>query len=952
MKRTVNLWNKRLAGVMAMVLAVTAISIPAEASTGDIDAAVVADSLAVARQVEAEGIVLLKNEDHTLPLQTEQGINVFGSAAVDPYYGSSGSGSIKSDTMVGFYDALTAAGISYNDTLYQSYNTWYANNGNHKEMPVSDIDFAQAAAFSDTAVVMIGRSGSEGDDLALSELQLTSEEQSLIETVATTFGNVIVLFNTANIMEMGFLEAYDSIKAAAIIWTPGEVGMESVGQMLAGQVNPSGKLQDTVAYQVADHPSTENFGDYKYADQNANFVEYEEGIYVGYRYFETFGVDVQYPFGYGLSYTDFTWSDLGFQKNGTTCTATATVENCGSMAGKDVVEVYISVPYTGDVEKAATQLVTYVKTDLLEPGAAATYTASFDLWDCSSYDAATEQAYILDAGTYTVHIATDVHHTVQDFSFDLGEKLVKKQDEVSGAEIKNLFDDAFTSNMTVLSRSNPTETYPTSPVNETCPVDISDMDVAVAPEVGDEEEAPAVGAIYDETILLQDVARDPSLEDQFLDQLTLDEMINLICNCGYQTPGVDRLGIPKTNDNDGPASVKGSGGLMYQDSGVAWPAGVCLACTWNDDLAYEHGVRCGVEAKAIGTNVWYAPTANIHRNPKGGRNFEYFSEDPIVCGRMASAIVKGAQSQDLTVTVKHLVLNEQEKNRWGILTWADEQTIREIYLKPFEIAIKDGGAKGVMSAYSRLGKTWCGGNNVLLKDLLRTEWGYQDYVVSDFSVHGLYGSYMNPLQATYAQNDANLTGIYAVQFISMKKDMKQEYKDHPVAFGKAMRECVRDIIHMKMSSTAFQTTATIPEAIHIEGETGKVQGSSVKNAGFTEKASGASQGYVLCNLSRKGNVVTWTFDAPEAGTYDLTMALASTNLIGKDVALNKQITMQVNGTDVDVSDIEILGSGVLTYNQFATYGPIQVELVEGTNTITWTVIGYSVPNVDYLELYK
>lgn len=753
-------------------------------------------------------------------------------------------------------------------------------------------------------------------------------------------------------MEMGFLDAYDSIKAAAMIWTPGEVGMESVGQMLAGKVNPSGKLQDTVAYQVADHPSTENFGDYQYADKKANFVEYEEGIYVGYRYFETFGKDVQYPFGYGLSYTDFVWKDIQFQKNGSTCAVTVTVENCGQMAGKDVVEVYISAPYTNAVEKSAIQLVTYVKTDLLEPGATSTYTTSFDLWDCSSYDAAVEQAYILDAGTYTVHVATDVQNSVQDFTFDLGEKMVKKNDEVSGAEIKNLFSDAFTSNMTVLSRSNPAETYPTSPVNEVCPVDISDMDAAVAPEVEENEKIPTVGAIYDETIMLQDVADDSSLEDKFLDQLTLDEMINLICNCGYKTPGVDRLGIPKTNDNDGPASVKGAGGLMYQDSGVAWPAGVSLACTWNDELAYEHGVRCGVEAKSIGTNVWYAPTANIHRNPKGGRNFEYFSEDPIVCGRMASAIVRGAQSQNLTVTVKHLVLNEQEKNRWGILTWADEQTIREIYLKPFEIAIKDGGAKGVMSAYSRLGKTWCGGNNVLLKDLLRTEWGYQDYVVSDFSVHGLYGSYMNPLQATYAQNDANLTGIYAVQFISMKKDMKQEYKNNPVAFGKAMRACVRDIIHMKMSSTAFQTTITTPDSIHIEGETGKVKGKAVKNAGFTEKATGASQGYVLCNLSKKGNLVTWTFEAPEAGTYDLTMALASTNLVGKDVALNKQVNMQVNGKDVDVPDIEILGSGMLKYNQFATYGPLQVELVEGTNRITWNVIGYSVPNVDFLELYK
>lgn len=943
-----------LVGLMAVILTVTTFATSTVyASTGNIDATIVADSLQVAKQVEAEGIVLLKNEEHVLPLVAEQSVNIFGCAAIDSYYGSSGSGSIKSDTMIGFYDALSAAGIVYNETLYQSYQTWYGKNGNHKEMPVSELDMTQAQEFADTAIVMIGRSGSEGDDLSDEELQLTADENSLIESVATSFTHVIILFNIANIMEMGFLEEYPSIQGAAIIWNPGEAGMESVAQMLAGQVNPSGKLQDTIAYHVSDHPSSANFGDYTYADQKVNFVEYEEGIYVGYRYFETFGVPVQYPFGYGLSYTEFEWSNITFEQNGSTCYMNATVTNCGDCAGKDVIEVYVSVPYQeGGVEKASTQLVSFVKTDLLEPGVSASYMATFNIWDCSSYDAVSEQAYILDAGDYTVHVAHDVENTEQDFIFSLGEKMVKKTDEVSGAEIKNLFADAFCNQMTVLSRTDPVGTYPTTPVNENCPVDISHMDTAVAPEISEDAVAPTIGAIYEDKIMLQNLAVDASLEDAFLDQLTLDEMIDLICNCGYKTPGVDRLGIPATSDNDGPASVKGAGGLLYKDAGVAWPAGVCLACTWNVDLAYEHGVRCGIEAKDIGTNIWYAPTANIHRNPKGGRNFEYFSEDPIVCGKMASAIVQGAQSQNLTVTVKHLVLNEQEKNRWGILTWADEQTIREIYLKPFEIAIKEGGAKGVMSAYSRLGKTWCGGNNVLLKELLRTEWGYSDYVISDFSVNGLYGSYMNPLQATYAQNDANLTGIYAVQFLSMKKAMKQEYKENPVAFGIAMRECVRDIIHMKMASSAFSTKASTPDGIRIEGETANVKGKSVKNAGFTEKADGASQGYVLCNLSKKGNVVTWTFDVPEAGTYNLIMALASTNLIGKDVALNKQIDMQVNGEEIDVSEIEILGSGVLKYNQFTTYGPLQVKLQAGTNVITWTVTGYSVPNVDYMELYR
>lgn len=942
--------KKVLAGLLTLVM-VLQVPVTVQASTGDISADVVASSLEVAKQVEAEGIVLLKNDDNVLPLLAEKGINVFGSCAIDPYYGSSGSGSVKSDTLVGFYDALNIAGISYNETLYANYSAWYEKNGNHREMPVENIDFAQATEYSDTAVFVIGRAGSEGSDLEIGELQLTVDERNLLEAVATQFQQVIVLFNIANIMEMGFLEEYDSIKAAAIIWTPGEVGMESVGKMLSGEVNPSGKLQDTIAYHVTDHPSSENFGDYTYADVNKNFVEYEEGIYVGYRYFETFGVEVQYPFGYGLTYTTFDWSDISMTQSGEDYTINLTVTNSGNRAGKDVVEIYVSVPYIdGGVEKSAIQLATYVKTDEIAPGESVAYTATFNIWDVASYDEDIEEAWILDAGTYTVFASENVQTHDAEFTFELGEKLVRKYDTVSGNEIKNLFGDAIHDGMTILSRSDEQGTYPSSPVNQSCPVDVSDMDLPLIPDAGGAE-VPTIGAIYDETILLQHVAANPDLEEAFLDQLTLDEMINLICNGGYQTVGVDRLGIPETNDNDGPASVKGSGGLLFSDSGVAWPASVCLSCTWNDALAYAHGVRCGIEAADIGTNTWYAPAAQIHRNPRGGRNFEYFSEDPIVCGRMCASIIQGAQSQGLSITEKHLVLNEQETNRWGILTWADEQAIREIYLKPFEIGIKEGGARGVMSAYSRIGKTWCGGHNVLLNDLLRTEWGYEHYVVSDFSVYGLYGTYMNPIQAVYARNDAQLTGIYVVQFYPVIKQMKAEYEAHPVEFGLAMRDCVRDIIHMKMNSTAFLSTDLEPDVIRIEGETASVSGKTVKGSDFIEKVDGASQGYVLCNLSKKGNVITWTFNVENAGTYDMMLALASTNLFGANDVLSDEITMKVNGEVVDVSNVEVYGTGFLKYNRYTSYGPISVNLNAGTNTITWNVTGYSVPNVDYIDLY-
>lgn len=494
MKRK-SILKKSVAAVLSLMMIIQT-PLVVEGSTGDIDDSVVADSLVVAKQVEAEGIVLLKNEDEVLPLAKEKGVNVFGSTAIDPYYGSSGSGSIKSDTLIGFYDALNTAGVSYNTTLYDAYNTWYAKNGNHKEMPVENIDFTQAAAYSDTAILMIGRAGSEGGDLELSELQLTTEERSLLDAVATSFSNVIVLFNIVNIMEMGFIDEYASIKAAALIWTPGEAGMESVAKMLSGEVNPSGKLQDTIAYQVADHPSSANFGDYSYADVDATFVEYEEGIYVGYRYFETFGVDVQYPFGYGLSYTDFAWSDMSLTNQGEDYTVTVTVTNTGARDGKDVIEVYVSVPYiAGGVEKSAIQLAAYVKTAELMPGESGTYSATFNIWDIASYDEDVEQAWILDSGTYMVYASTDVKTHVGEFSFAMSDKQIKKQDDVSGAEIKNLFGDALSENMTIFSRADKGGTYPTAPSNENCPINISDMNTAIAPEISEDAQAPALGVI-------------------------------------------------------------------------------------------------------------------------------------------------------------------------------------------------------------------------------------------------------------------------------------------------------------------------------------------------------------------------------------------------------------------------------------------------------------------------
>lgn len=939
----------KVAAAMLSLCVVIGMPVSSYASSGDIDAGILSDSRALAQQIEEEGIVLLENNNDILPLGSSAKVNVFGYAAYSPKYGaSSGSGNVSSDNCTGFYDALTLAGIEYNTTLYSTYKSYV--NLSSAEMPASKIDFDQAKEYSDIAIIMIGRCGMEGDDLDPEDLVLTDTEATLVDTVCANFDHVIMLYNIANMMEFGYLEDYPQIEGAMIIWNTGEVGMVAVGEVLTGAVNPSGKLTDSIAYSLDDYPTTVNFGDFSYSDEDATFVEYEEGIYLGYRYFETFGVDVQYPFGYGLSYTDFKWDVSNYNYDGSTVSVDVKVTNTGKRTGKDVVELYASVPYIpGGIEKSAIQLSTYEKTGALAPGESETVSLSFDIWDIASYDMNDEEAWVLDAGEYKLYVSTDVETPVSECSFYIPEKRVQKYDDVTGVEIKNLFDDACYDGFTVLSRNDAEGTIPTAPDNETCPVDISDIDVAVAPEVDEDAVAPTFGATYDETIYLQDVYQNPDLMDAFLDQITVDEAISLICDCGYKSPSVNRLGIVGTQDNDGPASVKGSGGLLYSDSGVAWPIGTCLAATWNLDLAYAHGVQCGIEAADIGTDVWYSPTANLHRSPLGGRNFEYYSEDPVVTGRIATKIVEGAQSTGLTITLKHLVLNEQETNRWGALTWANEQTIREIYLRPFEKAIKEGGATGVMSSYARLGKTWCGGNQTLIKDLLRTEWGYKYFVISDFSVYGIYGGYMNPRMCVYARNDATLTGLYAIQQAAIPNLMKQEYEANPVAFGQGMRDCVEDILNMKMNSTAFKNVALADNAFRIEGETGKVVGTTNKGSSFVEEADGASTGFTLCNCSKKGNVITWTFNAEAEGDYDMTMSLADTHLLGTSVKLSNEITMTVNGASVNVKGITVKGYGALKFNNFDTYGPVTVHLKAGENVITWTVIGGDCPNVDYFD---
>ena len=824
--------KKRFKRVVALLLSSVLLI-----GTGTIAFAQTADeatelSKKTAEQVEAEGLVMLKNEDGILPLKGSK-VNVFGTASANPFYGGGGSAAVKAENAVSFYAALEEAGISYNKDLAKLYSKFADKNSTNwkevfdggimsiliklmfgqisrVEMPVRYIPcltLAKAKKYSDTAIIFIGRAGLETTDLKPSDLRLSDDEKAMVDYVTSNFKKCIVVLNVSNAPELGWLDEYESIKAALYVGAPGEYGFRAVAKTLTGEVNPSGRLTDTIAYNVSDHPSSQNFGSTSYLMSTEKFVEYQEGIYIGYRYFETFAPEkVQYPFGYGLSYTDFEWSDFkaDIDKKGNV-TVKVTVTNTGNYSGKDVVQVYFPPPYSADsgIEKAEKVLAGYAKTKELAPGESETVTVSFDTYGMSSYDTA-KGCYVLSAGRYRIFAAHDVKNEAVGMSrsFNLGGQDIKN-DPATGTAIKNLFDYA-AGDVTYMSRADVEGTYPAPAERKSADI-IKDSDKR--PEPMTEGTVPTTGAVYEDGVItLQDVYRDESLWDKFLDQLTVSEMIELIGNCAYQSPANEKYGIPATNDNDGTANVKGAGGFMYKESGVAYPSETVCAQTWNDELIEKMGAAMGKEAVHIDTDYLYAPACNMHRSPMGGRNFEYYSEDSLLSGKMAAAFTRGAQSENLLVTVKHFALNDQETARMGIHVWSNEQAIREIYCKPFEIAVKESGAKGIMSAFNRLGKTWCGGTPELLVDLLRNEWGFDGMVITDAYINFTGYGYMDPVLAVYARNNELLCMLWSVRKITLSPSMKPAYKNDPIGFGTALRDCTKGILKNKMLTKAFLET--------------------------------------------------------------------------------------------------------------------------------------------------
>lgn len=775
-------------------------------------------------QTEEEGAVLLKNEG-VLPLAA-QNISLVGYGSYDPMYigcGSVGQDESGSAVFVDYYTAFENAGYTCDSTLYDYYaecdssrdnsgGGMFNMNGsdfNIYDQPLSDYQdkMEQAAAASDTAIVVISRTGGEGADepIDMAEydngdagkhyLELQQTEIDMLDYCEQNYENIVVIINSSNAMELGFLED-EAIDAAIWVGGPGSTGLDGVADIISGEVNPSGKLADTYAYDLTTAPSYytctagtySNYDDFDdSADGYDNKVDggatyYAEGIYVGYRFYETaaeegyldYDETVQYPFGYGLSYTTFDWEveNTEFGETHGTITYEVKVTNTGDVAGKDVVELYFSAPYyEGGIEKSAKELGAFAKTSELQPGESETVTLTMNVDDLASYDYTGEGCYVADEGNYAFNLQTDSHHVKEGCDaekYNVDKKLVYNDNGVGKRSTDetvatNEFDSVSAGDGTInntipyVSRVDFTGTMPQTTMNGKHITELTltmgeDTAEAIVNSEGGSDVSYENDADYvtdslidvetdqDNGLTVEDFAGyeewNDEAWDQLVNQMSIEDMTTLLCDSAYGTPAIDSIGKTLATDVDGPAGVS-SANLNYY--GNEYTAEVVMASTWNTDLIEQVGSAVGQECQAAGISGWYAPGCNTHRTPFNGRNGEYYSEDPLLSGEMATAETSGAQSQNVYVYLKHFVCNDQDSKRGGMYTWMNEQSLREIYLEPFELAVKEGNAQGVMEAYNRLGTMECSTCYALNTSVLQDEWGFKGLELTD-GYNTMYGS--------------------------------------------------------------------------------------------------------------------------------------------------------------------------------------------------------------------
>lgn len=813
----------------------------------------------VAEEIMEDGIVLLKNES-LLPLNETKKLNIFGWESINPAYGGAGSGGINDlYDIVSLNQGFENAGFSINQELIDFYNNYGTDSPEMSiqkqswtlpEPPVdtySDELIKNAKEYSDVAVVVLSRKAGEGhndipmdvskaaydnnsdkyDDFPEGEhyLQLSQTERDMVDMVCSNFDNVIVIYNGANQFELGFADEYPQIKS--VVWCPGtgNVGFNALGKVFSGEVNPSGKTPDTFIYDMTTAPWWNNAEKIEYTNladmavegMNAGtaqvyapaFTNYVEGIYVGYKYYETaaqegaidYDKTVQYPFGYGLSYTEFEQKMGELEEKDGQISVDVEVTNTGDAAGKDVVEVYYKPPYTnGGIEKSSANLIEFAKTDLLQPGESQTVTVTFSIEDMASYDENNAKAYVLEKGDYIISINSDSHTVLDQKTYTADADVVYKRENKRASDDTaaiNVFEEA-KGNITYLSRADHFANYEEA----TAAPASAELGEPYVSEyhlnsnfdkttyLNDEDVMPTTGA--DNGLTLADM-RDADYDDprweKLLDQLTVDEMANMIAMAGYQTAAMDSVGKVATLDFDGPAAINNN---FTGVGSIGFPIEVVVASTWNKQLAQAWGECMGKISQEMGAEGWYAPGMNTHRTAFGARNYEYFSEDGVLAGNMGAKAVEGARKYGVYSYIKHFAL--YEGNAKMVSVWSNEQAIREIYLKPFEISVKQGGANAIMVSWSFLGDKWTGESSNLINTVLRDEWGFRGMALTDFFRNNGHG-FMNA--------DAALAnGVDAMLSTFNGEENNVANPEHPTSVLQ-MRNACKNVMYTVVSSWAY-----------------------------------------------------------------------------------------------------------------------------------------------------
>lgn len=729
------------------------------------------EHIALSKEAALEGMVLLKNEKGLLPLRAGSKIALFGKGSFDYVKGGGGSGDVSTVYVRNLYEGLKEVkdAVTLYEPLSDYYRkdveTQYANGaapGMTVEPELTEAQVKDARAFTDTAIIVLSRFSGEGWDRSSVEYNgeynpwetetsmpkisgkifpdgdfyLTKEEKAMIQQVEAQFDNIIVVLNIGGVIDTSWLKEDEKLSAALIAWQGGMEGGLAAAELLTGKGTPSGKLTDTFAAHVEDYPSTENF------HESVDYVDYTEDIYVGYRYFETIpgaAEKVCYPFGFGLSYTEFALENQkAWEQNGI-IKVSVQVTNVGKYAGKEVVQVYTSAPQ-GTLKKPAKELAAFEKTKLLQPGESQLITLAFEKASMASFDdlgKIAKSAYVLEKGTYEIYVGTSVRDVVKTafaVVVDKDEVVEQLSSKVAPTSLKKrmLSDGSF-------------EELPLSEPNDpnACifPKQEPGSEEAIVPAIRPRDRFLMMHPYAEGARPLMDVVEGKMTLDEFVAQISDDDLIHLLGgqpNTGVgNTFGYGNLpeyGVPNIMTEDGPAGVRIGGECGVRTT--AWPCATLLAATWNPALIERVGTAGGKELKENNLAVWLTPAVNIHRNPLCGRNFEYYSEDPYLTGKMGAAMVRGIQSQHVGASVKHFACNNKETNRKHSDSRVSERALREIYLKGFEIIVKESDPWTIMSAYNIINGHRASENKELLEDILRGEWGFKGMVTSDWWTRG------------------------------------------------------------------------------------------------------------------------------------------------------------------------------------------------------------------------